>query len=378
MMLEAGANPDCRDESDSALNLSVWHNQIEIVEVFVKFGADINSPDGYGITPLHTCARKELPHIARMMLAAGADPNVRDCLGCSPIFHALVQDSIEMVELLLPIINLKQAGLEGNTVLHFVAQAPYLLYSAEYMRLLIEHGADLEMTNDSKATAFSGCAWTCNMDCLEIMIKAGCNLNAQNEEGETPLNMIAAMPEDNDNSSVKRALVCARLIEAGADVDIQNVFGASPIMNLVKHPNFSMIRQLLQANCCGTVTNIDDEDVIKKFMVAAIENKAEDCATFMFGESCSTEDLVFFWNLSLQPGAHLLRLFFPDETGMYAEKKQVLTVLENIGLSEPPLSLFRLCRLRVRSLLPKGPAFLRAVDQLDIPWCVKDFIAMRC
>ena len=57
----------------------------------------------------------------------------------------------------------------------------------------------------------------------------------------------------------------------------------------------------------------------------------------------------------------------------------LLRLCRVIGLCPPPvpLPLLRLCRVAIRPLLPKGPAFLTAVDQLPLPRQIRDLIAFR-
>ena len=360
MLLQAGASPNCTDGVAPALYWSTWFTQIPMIELLLRYGADVNAVDDEGWTALYACAWKQRVEAAKILLAAGVNPNLADVEGRTPIFTAVEWENEELLELLVKVSDLNLTDNKGETALHQLgkARSDSHLCADKFMTMLIDHGADVEVKNENLITLAIYTAWYCNIDCVRVMIKAGCNLNVQNHEDETPLNMISRMNKDNPNYDTNRAVVCAMLIEAGADVDLPNIHGASPITNLVEYPNFSMIRQLLHANCIGTVTHIISEDAVKEFMAAAISNKAQDCATFMFGDSCSPEDQEVFYNLSLQPEA--------------------MVNGETIGLSEPPPSLRSLCRLTVRSLLPKGPAFLTAVDQLEIPRSLKDFVAIRC
>jgi ankyrin repeat protein len=67
-------------------------NLPEIARMLIDAGADVNIQDENGLTPLHWCAYKNLPEILRMLLDAGADVNIQDEKGKRPYEVARTQE----------------------------------------------------------------------------------------------------------------------------------------------------------------------------------------------------------------------------------------------------------------------------------------------
>jgi cytohesin len=92
-LLEAGAAVNAIDSDGRTAAFRIWG--IDQLEVLVEFGADLNIQDVNGKTMLHDLAwqpagRTELIHAA---CAHGADPNVQDSKGRSPVFYAAMSNS---------------------------------------------------------------------------------------------------------------------------------------------------------------------------------------------------------------------------------------------------------------------------------------------
>ena len=219
---------------------------------------------------------------------------------------------------------------------------------------------------------------------IHVLVGAGCSVNTKNYKDATPLHL-AIQHCKLFSDDYYRASICSFLMEEGADVDAKCSEGLTPLMEFMDSPNFKIIRLLLQANCNSQVAMKGvGEQEISCFMREAILNGAIDCAEFMFQDSCSLnedQDLQQrFIDLSLRPESRVNQEDFGEtETiGLYGLlcEREILE-MAYIDLSPPPLSLYRLCRLAIRASLPKGPAFLKAVDQLPLARHVRNFIALR-
>jgi ankyrin repeat protein len=63
---------------------------LEVIEVLIEFGADINTRDeqGDGETPLHAAARRGYRELVTFLLERGADPDIRTISGLKPSHYA--------------------------------------------------------------------------------------------------------------------------------------------------------------------------------------------------------------------------------------------------------------------------------------------------
>ena len=76
-----------------------------ILAKLVELGADLGAKDVAGYTPLHHCltsqANSETLAMAATLLKAGADPNLQNRFGCSPMFGCVMVANLDAIKLLL-------------------------------------------------------------------------------------------------------------------------------------------------------------------------------------------------------------------------------------------------------------------------------------
>ena len=104
LLLRAGANANARANrrrssplhyaADGYIIGSNWDpkRQVETIQCLLQGGADINSQDMNGATPLHRAVRTRCAEAVRCLLKAGADPLLKNKPGSTP-FHLAVQNT---------------------------------------------------------------------------------------------------------------------------------------------------------------------------------------------------------------------------------------------------------------------------------------------
>lgn len=105
LCLEAGADPAGSQGYSgwAPLHLAAAHNnKAAVIALLVAAGADPNVRDNSGETPLHWAARKNVnPAIIVGLVAAGADPNAKDNSGETPLHKAARNNNPAVIKALL-------------------------------------------------------------------------------------------------------------------------------------------------------------------------------------------------------------------------------------------------------------------------------------
>ena len=137
---------------ETALFMASQNGHTEVVRWLLEAGADANTVDHQGASPLYMAAQKNHDDVVRLLLAE-VDP--RDTIlksnGASPLHVAADLGSIATLETLLDDGRLPVDGLslEGHTPLHQAAHQGQL----KAIELLLRHGADASIAYDGETPA---------------------------------------------------------------------------------------------------------------------------------------------------------------------------------------------------------------------------------
>lgn len=105
-LLERGINPNYEDHSGfpsimAALS-SKREDRIEIIELLLAYGADVNDRGINDWTPLHWAAANDSPELVLLLLEKKADPTLRTRIDnkSTPLEEAIILGSTRAVEIL--------------------------------------------------------------------------------------------------------------------------------------------------------------------------------------------------------------------------------------------------------------------------------------
>jgi Ankyrin repeats (many copies)/Ankyrin repeat len=104
VLLEVGANPNAAENhrrsgplhyaADGYIVSKLWNekNQVAMIRLLLKSGAEIDAQDKNGATPLHRAVRTRCAAAVKCLLDAGADATIKNKPG-STVFHLAVQNT---------------------------------------------------------------------------------------------------------------------------------------------------------------------------------------------------------------------------------------------------------------------------------------------
>ena len=222
LLLEGGADVNSTGTfglgtDDAAITLAATYGHLAIIELLITHGADVNQEDSeYGVTAIGAAAWYNHDDVVRLLLEKGADPNwVSDWnMGETPLHWAAMQGAVESATLLLDSgVDVNIQTEDGQTPLMTIGD---LNARSVMIPFLLEHGADPNH-QDSLGRAALHLAPD---DVIVLLLEGGAQIDLQNNLGETPLHVAVknyAIPE------VKA------LIEQGADLDIKNNEGQTAL-----------------------------------------------------------------------------------------------------------------------------------------------------
>jgi ankyrin repeat protein len=159
---------------------------VPIVKVLLDAGANVNVSNKYGQTPLICAAVSPKRETVRLLLDRGAKINARDNRGCTALFCAASTSDTSVVQLLLA------RGAQVN-ITHNDGISPLAVAALEgetpNVRLLLESSSEVNSRDTDGDTPLLNAAMRDHADCVKLLLARGAQVNTKNNEGDTPLSL---------------------------------------------------------------------------------------------------------------------------------------------------------------------------------------------
>jgi len=190
---------------------------VDAVKACLSVGADKNIKDRNGWTPLLTALGFKRFDVAAVLILSGANVNIPENHGITPIAFVSEYGELHLVDLLI------QAGADPNIC---GTEGSYPLVRAtieghnEVVKKLVECGANIDAVDLDDGTALITSIIHGHEDVAKTLIEMGANVNTKNRHGFTAL-FAAVM--------YKRYLSMEILLVNNADTNLKNDEGLSPL-----------------------------------------------------------------------------------------------------------------------------------------------------
>jgi ankyrin repeat protein len=211
----------------SALDDAAEEGNLELVELLVARGADVNAKGKYGCSPLCTLSERDYDdstQVAEFLLAKGADVNAKDEFGDTPLHKAAESERKNLVTLLLAKgadVNAKDRI--GRTPLHLAAEAK----GTDAVALLLGKGVDVNVKDNDGDTPLNLAVRSGSRDVAKLLLDKGANVNARDRYGDTPLQQ-AICPNLSTHVDPSVDMV-ELLVDSGADVNARDHNGGTTL-----------------------------------------------------------------------------------------------------------------------------------------------------
>ena len=183
-MLDAGVPPNVRGAGGiTPLHVAAMQGHYDMVRLLVERGANVNVVDNFrGVSPLHLAAEgwppsEEYYRIFRYLLDAGANPDLRDHRGRTPLHMAAYAGNFLIVSYLIDSlgadVNARDHG--GNTPLHEAVRG------AKPIGGVVGTGEG-EVETEGEQVRY-------DLRIVELLLQRGADPTLRNREGRTPCDL---------------------------------------------------------------------------------------------------------------------------------------------------------------------------------------------
>jgi len=216
---------------------------------------DVNRRNPDGSTPLQWAVYEGDIALARHLLHAGADVSLANKYGATPMSLAAEVGDAEMLKVLLEAgANADSPNPDGQTALLAVARTGNVAAA----QLLLKHGATVDAREKwGGQTALMWASARRHPEMMQLLIAKGADVNARSIDRNYQRHVTAeGRPKNLDSGGFTPLLYAARencaacvdvLVKNGADIDLQDPDGVSPLLVAIMNANWDLARQLIAA-----------------------------------------------------------------------------------------------------------------------------------
>lgn len=220
-----------RDGDLVSVKKAVSHTE----DLDVKYGPNGDTPLTVAVVNGHQAVVVEL-------LNSGADVNVKDRLGNTPLSLASGWGGSGyprfriMRSLIQAGADVDATNVDGDTPLHVASRAGYDVA----VQLLVFHGADVNMRAHDGATALLLASAGGHADVVYTLLLAGADPSQGDDSGEAPLHVVSSTVGESSTEIVEA------LMMAGANVNATTNSGDSPLHYAAFFGNAGVLKVLLE------------------------------------------------------------------------------------------------------------------------------------
>uniref|UniRef100_A0A8D0KG34 Ankyrin repeat domain 6 n=1 Tax=Salvator merianae TaxID=96440 RepID=A0A8D0KG34_SALMN len=209
----------------TALHLAAYRGHLQVVQILLKAGCDVDLQDDGDQTALHRATVVGNTDVVAALIHEGSALDRQDKDGNTALHEAAWHGFSQSAKLLVKAgANVLARNKAGNTPLHLACQNSH----SESVRVLLLGGSRVDIKNNAGDTCLHVAARYNHLPIIRVLLSAFCSVHEKNQAGDTALHVAAAL---NHKKVVKL------LLEAGADGTVLNNAGQTPLEVAREHNN---------------------------------------------------------------------------------------------------------------------------------------------
>ena len=265
---------------DELLEAALIGDLIRVQKALEK-GANPNTKNKDGWTPLHIAAMDGHVDVVRVLLERGANPRIADNKGLIPLDYAkdsvirsLLESAMRNSYSGVPRMQVNEAARIDNGFLKKAGNWDNELLEAAKngdlikVQTALENGANPNAKNNAGQTplhyaASLFAAQEGRVEIVKLLLKRGADPNAKNKHGKTPLHYAVTVGDVN---------VVRVLLEHGANPNVKDDNSMTPLHYAARDGHVDVVRVLLEH---GADPNTKDNDGLAPLHLAAYLGRVE-------------------------------------------------------------------------------------------------------
>ena len=345
-LLIKGADINYQDANgDCPLLLAIRHDMAEQVDILLNNQANVNLSNKQGETPLHVCIQKGNADLVRALIKANVGINMK----ISPLSHACMTNNHEIAKLLLDAgADPNIADRHGETPLHYASGHKY----SKMVKLLLSHPKiNVNLTDNMGDTALHKAACQGHLKLMTLLLDMGADPNIPANDGMTVL-MTA-------NKYGKKKVV-ALLLQCGrTNIDLQTAAGQTALMFAAKKGNAKCVKMLILRGANHSVAD-------KAGVIAVTHGRLNAAVVDVFANihriTVVADDLSRKTSFTVVKGGHALFRQWNSEIGVWSEEMVLdphiawsVEIVDNTPMLYHKYPVYDDCRIHFSSIvMPDG------------------------
>ncbi len=342
------------NEGNTVLHLAAQMNDPDLITFFIIKGADPELKNHNGDTPLHVAIKNDAYEAARTLAATGGNLFARDADGITALDLGLSSNNL-YYDLFITTKAGQIRDVEGQTIVHYFVKTKNL----QGIRKCIEKQLPISVKDDKGKTpldiAFSEIDDYDSVVIAAELIQGGAteietdfsylqeaiaarNLNNRFEDGQTPLHLAAIYGHN---------AITTYLLENNANTSVQDSSGATPLHEAIRYGNLEIARMLLDAGA-----NVNAKDNLGKTPILLIipKKKVYDTYNLLINYHADLKekdmygDTVLHTAAMLHVSTNVMRMLTLNGADINARNKEGVTPLA-IAIQQKDVAMTRLFTL---------------------------------